>query len=124
MKSCMRYRVAAVRSMTTPTARAAHRARLAQLQPHALNAEFFKDDRRNALGQRLDQAEVRLRHVRDHPLAHRLVVERVGDVVAGRGHPVVELHLRSEEHTSELQSLMRTSYAVICLNKKHNNSKH
>src|SRR3546814_6921870 len=25
---------------------------------------------------------------------------------------------RSEEHTSELQSLMRTSYAVFCLNKK------
>src|SRR3546814_4295911 len=29
--------------------------------------------------------------------------------------------LRSEEHTSELQSLMRTSYAVFCL-KKTNNS--
>src|SRR3546814_5028269 len=26
---------------------------------------------------------------------------------------------RSEEHTSELQSLMRTSYAVFCLKKKH-----
>src|SRR3546814_7198027 len=26
---------------------------------------------------------------------------------------------RSEEHTSELQSLMRISYAVFCLNKKH-----
>src|SRR3546814_1577653 len=26
---------------------------------------------------------------------------------------------RSEEHTSELQSLMRNSYAVICLKKKH-----
>src|SRR3546814_6797022 len=29
-----------------------------------------------------------------------------------------ELVLRSEEHTSELQSLMRISYAVICLTKK------
>src|SRR3546814_1518381 len=28
--------------------------------------------------------------------------------------------LRSEEHTSELQSLMRTSYAVFCLKKKKN----
>src|SRR3546814_3788324 len=28
---------------------------------------------------------------------------------------------RSEEHTSELQSLMRISYAVFCLNKIHNN---
>src|SRR3546814_10743305 len=27
---------------------------------------------------------------------------------------------RSEEHTSELQSLMRNSYAVLCLNKKKN----
>src|SRR3546814_6302713 len=29
-----------------------------------------------------------------------------------------ELGLRSEEHTSELQSLMRISYAVFCLKKK------
>src|SRR3546814_6805903 len=32
------------------------------------------------------------------------------------GKPV--LVMRSEEHTSELQSLMRTSYAVFCLKKK------
>src|SRR3546814_7963665 len=30
----------------------------------------------------------------------------------------IELPVRSEEHTSELQSLMRTSYAVSCLKKK------
>src|SRR3546814_9535182 len=30
--------------------------------------------------------------------------------------------LRSEEHTSELQSLMRISYAVFCLKKKKNHS--
>src|SRR3546814_3707767 len=30
---------------------------------------------------------------------------------------------RSEEHTSELQSLMRISYAVFCLKKKKTNSK-
>src|SRR3546814_4157553 len=30
---------------------------------------------------------------------------------------------RSEEHTSELQSLMRTSYAVFCLKKKKQNTK-
>src|SRR3546814_7445911 len=30
----------------------------------------------------------------------------------------VERQVRSEEHTSELQSLMRNSYAVFCLNKK------
>src|SRR3546814_3215773 len=31
--------------------------------------------------------------------------------------------LRSEEHTSELQSLMRISYAVFCLKKKKTNKK-
>src|SRR3546814_9987843 len=30
----------------------------------------------------------------------------------------VVAHVRSEEHTSELQSLMRISYAVFCLKKK------
>src|SRR3546814_9351144 len=30
---------------------------------------------------------------------------------------------RSEEHTSELQSLMRISYAVFCLKKKNNNKR-
>src|SRR3546814_7166489 len=30
------------------------------------------------------------------------------------------LRMRSEEHTSELQSLMRISYAVFCLKKKKN----
>src|SRR3546814_5141355 len=34
-----------------------------------------------------------------------------------KAHPDV-LELRSEEHTSELQSLMRISYAVFCLKKK------
>src|SRR3546814_8711072 len=29
---------------------------------------------------------------------------------------------RSEEHTSELQSLMRTSYGVFCLNKKNDSA--
>src|SRR3546814_4900910 len=32
----------------------------------------------------------------------------------------VTVIVRSEEHTSELQSLMRISYAVFCLNKKTN----
>src|SRR3546814_5624388 len=31
---------------------------------------------------------------------------------------VADVGMRSEEHTSELQSLMRNSYAVICLKKK------
>src|SRR3546814_6515588 len=34
------------------------------------------------------------------------------------GQPAPTLIFRSEEHTSELQSLMRISYAVFCLKKK------
>src|SRR3546814_1670916 len=35
--------------------------------------------------------------------------------------PAGRMVLRSEEHTSELQSLMRISYAVFCLKKKKTN---
>src|SRR3546814_6010754 len=35
------------------------------------------------------------------------------------GLAAVKAHLRSEEHTSELQSLMRISYAVFCVKKKN-----
>src|SRR3546814_3131847 len=35
-----------------------------------------------------------------------------------RASEIGRAHERSEEHTSELQSLMRTSYAVFCLKKK------
>src|SRR3546814_7405482 len=42
------------------------------------------------------------------------------DMVIG-SRPISE---RSEEHTSELQSLMRISYAVFCLKKKNNNKHH
>src|SRR3546814_10785337 len=46
-----------------------------------------------------------------------------GDLAAAIGAPSMtspELGRRSEEHTSELQSLMRISYAVFCLKKKKN----
>src|SRR3546814_2805254 len=43
---------------------------------------------------------------------------------AGTDLPRLEhLGLRSEEHTSELQSLMRISYAVFCLKKNNNKPK-
>src|SRR3546814_5332266 len=43
----------------------------------------------------------------------------VAIVLAGVAQPVPVVG-RSEEHTSELQSLMRISYAVFCLKKKNN----
>src|SRR3546814_1298013 len=53
--------------------------------------------------------------------------ERLGDEGQAVEHYREALRLnphRSEEHTSELQSLMRISYAVFCLKKKTKNKKH
>src|SRR3546814_10827028 len=64
---------------------------------------------------------------RDHALCFAIgnTLERAADVRAVARHHVrlarrqtANRHARSEEHTSELQSLMRTSYAVFCLKKK------
>src|SRR3546814_4942724 len=46
---------------------------------------------------------------------------RVGRRIAGNnvGRERIDPLMRSEEHTSELQSLMRISYAVFCLKKKN-----
>src|SRR3546814_5692099 len=41
-------------------------------------------------------------------------------IQCGHSYPPGEETDRSEEHTSELQSLMRISYAVFCLKKKNN----
>src|SRR3546814_6492425 len=41
-------------------------------------------------------------------------------VIVAAGVAAMMLRARSEEHTSELQSLMRISYAVFCLKKKTN----
>src|SRR3546814_2353766 len=66
----------------------------------------------------------------DAPMAAELVAEVVdrGALQRGQGDHdelvggrlLVAGELRSEEHTSELQSLMRISYAVFCLKKKTN----
>src|SRR3546814_3056625 len=51
---------------------------------------------------------------------HAAAVERCGDPGAV---PRMRRDRRSEEHTSELQSLMRISYAVFCLKKQKNTKK-
>src|SRR3546814_4797394 len=57
------------------------------------------------------------------PDAHRLggkrAVKGAEDIVA-HARDRIALDQRSEEHTSELQSLMRSSYAVFCMQQKHN----
>src|SRR3546814_7120223 len=56
--------------------------------------------------------EERLRYADLDPLSH--VNNNAIGVFLENG----RVYLRSEEHTSELQSLMRNSYAVLCLKKK------
>src|SRR3546814_10593118 len=52
-----------------------------------------------------------------HPVAQRLA-QAADDTETD----ILRLQVRSEEHTSELQSLMRTSYAVISWKNKTNNT--
>src|SRR3546814_5430107 len=54
--------------------------------------------------------------------AELTVVNPSTEEVIGRGRGVDAMQ-RSEEHTSELPSLMRHSYAVFCLKKKRNNTR-
>src|SRR3546814_8596392 len=78
-------------------------------------SEFHRADQGVLVAGRLQAGEV------DNVDLHRAVVEH--DLAAGEldeGQPVRReiAGQRSEEHTSELQSLMRISYAVFCLKKK------
>src|SRR3546814_4068150 len=70
-----------------------------------------------------DEAAVLLRLPEGHPHRAGVALRRRRHpqhhhVDAAVGRPVVP---RSEEHTSELQSLMRITYAVFCLQKKTTN---
>src|SRR3546814_2752415 len=69
----------------------------------------------DVVGQQGDLAAAlgRVDHVLRHGIAGGVAAQALDDIDA---------LLRSDEHTSELQSLMRTSYAVFCLNKQKNNT--
>src|SRR3546814_9112834 len=79
--------------------------------------------RRRIIGDRMGQhggVGLRMRHVEG-------AAQRVAELVVQRdarraqdaaGEPAAIERVRSDEHTSELQSLMRHSYAVFCLKKK------
>src|SRR3546814_1185614 len=69
-------------------------------------------------------ARLRLEHarLRRPGQAVRFLARVAFDVIASNlivARDVLRFRTRSEEHTSELQSLMRTSYAVFCLKKKN-----
>src|SRR3546814_8102670 len=78
----------------------------ATLRPHPLESLRVRDSPTGGHPVHLARAD---RLLGAHAVAvHDLAIEQVCD---GR-------EARSEEHTSELQSLMRISYAVFCLKKK------
>src|SRR3546814_6589187 len=62
-----------------------------------------------------DRNVVRFRHERKSSVRLRIFVRAIDGRVVGKR---LEALPRSEEHTSELQSLMRISYAVFCLKQK------
>src|SRR3546814_236733 len=89
-------------------------------------AEARRGGEFKAVDARFVGAIARLRHRDGHGLSvddellvehHRLEAAVELLVIDGRRQEAVLV--RSDEHTSELQSLMRISYAVFCLKKKH-----
>src|SRR3546814_4532487 len=80
----------------------------------AAPARLFDD----AIGGRIDRLAGSAGHV-DARVHHNAAIERIVADTEVAGHRKASDRLqRSEEHTSELQSLMRISYAVFCLTKK------
>src|SRR3546814_7508764 len=71
-----------------------------------------KENRRSVIGTCTDDGSV------DHEPARRAMEGEMGRATSAAA-PFGILAVRSEEHTSELQSLMRKSYAVFCLQIKN-----
>src|SRR3546814_4637104 len=89
-----------------------------ELLPARRLAPGAEEQRREAA--RASQLRARFGQIALQPML-RLLAQRHQPLLAAlAGH--AQHALRSEEHTSELQSLMRISYAVFCLKKKNNNT--
>src|SRR3546814_9777285 len=122
MQHDRRPKVSLARPPGTWTTGRARRAQNALVQAIELRA-FFRRLQPLAGGRRALRAQPRLDRcvlgIKMGEVGHQVLHHR--HVRQG-----VDRHFlfRSEEHTSELQSLMRTSYAVLCLNNKtHTTSK-
>src|SRR3546814_8745986 len=74
----------------------------------------------NVDGWTSDYAMMRLSQVAGRPIWAMTEDGQPGPVISTQ----IPATSRSEEHTSELQSLMRISYAVFCLKKKTNKNHH
>src|SRR3546814_10461513 len=83
------------------------------------------DQDHRAVAELIDQSLRRRHHALAAEFAEQCIVERrrAIEIIGADAHVSHGRHIcysvwRSEEHTSELQSLMRISYAVFCLKKK------
>src|SRR3546814_9429396 len=94
------------------------------LQDPHLHAEIDVDHRQQAIDRRAvgilaaDHVVERVRALVDAGNAHLRLVRAVLARAEATRRTEHQQEARSEEHTSELQSLMRISYAVFCLKKK------
>src|SRR3546814_2281921 len=78
-------------------------------------------DRRRVAGRKRNRARLRASdRASVVPWLEGRARRRGAAYLAAAGRDLRLGHQRSEEHTSELQSLMRISYAVFCLKKKKN----
>src|SRR3546814_9175388 len=77
----------------------------------------------NLLWRLFNEDEVRVTESQPLSRGCRCTIEHIRDVLARfpESERIEMRGERSEEHTSELQSLMRISYAVFCLKKKNTN---
>src|SRR3546814_9490862 len=101
---------------------APHKIRVNTIAPTfietAMTAPFFQDE--TFKSQVLSKIKLaRLGQVEDLTGAILYLASEASSLVTGTS-LVID---RSEEHTSELRSLMRISYAVFCLKKKNKNKK-
>src|SRR3546814_10827206 len=87
---------------------------------HLINREHFRKARGFSANLDVETRVLRVEHVEQRTAADRKLLAIGQQQLVGRLALVDE---RSEEHTSELQSLMRISYAVFCLKKKKNKQK-
>src|SRR3546814_4512128 len=91
----------------------AHEAGAHSLFPFSCDADAF-----SGIGMRLNACGgIRVSEVFDPSSAESMYCTLTSNRSAS-----IPSHERSEEHTSELQSLMRISYAVFCLKKKNKNT--
>src|SRR3546814_3332991 len=85
---------------------------------------LFRSDLQRAVDDRQQVDVAAVQRVAQRFQRHAVALRDAGDEIMVPlqriGREISDPQCRSEEHTSEFQSLMRISYAVFCLKKKNN----